>query len=85
MLRSDFTGSEATAKARLYATARGIYDCMINGKPISDQFFAPGASKYDKHLMYQTYDVTELLNEDVNGIGFTLSFGWWNGSQMFVL
>ncbi|WP_161557086.1 alpha-L-rhamnosidase [Paenibacillus amylolyticus] len=85
MLRRDFTVKKPLLKARLYATARGIYDCMINGKAISDQFFAPGSSQYDKHLMYQTYDVTELLIEGMNGIGFTLSSGWWNGSQTFVL
>ncbi|WP_182300213.1 alpha-L-rhamnosidase [Cohnella cholangitidis] len=85
MLRRDFIARKSLKKARLYATARGIYDCMINGEAISDQFFAPGSSQFDKHLMYQTYDVTGLINEGQNGIGFTLSSGWWNGSQTFVL
>ncbi|WP_337099867.1 alpha-L-rhamnosidase [Paenibacillus sp. YIM B09110] len=85
MLRRDFEVRKPLKKARLYATARGIYECKINGKEIDHQFFAPGSSQYDKHLMYQTYDVTPHLTEGVNGIGFTLSSGWWSGSQTFVL
>ncbi|QGQ99202.1 alpha-L-rhamnosidase [Paenibacillus psychroresistens] len=85
MLRRDFSVKRPLKKARLYATARGIYDCRINGREITDQFFAPGFSQFDKHLMYQTYDVTDFLSEGDNGIGFTLSSGWWNGSQTFVL
>ncbi|NQX59678.1 alpha-L-rhamnosidase [Paenibacillus qinlingensis] len=85
MLRRDFSVKGPLKQARLYATARGIYDCRINGRAISDQYFAPGSSQFDKHLIYQTYDVMDLLSEGENGIGFTLSSGWWNGSQTFVL
>lgn len=41
--------------------------------------------QYDKHLMYQTADVTELLQEGENGIGVTLASGWWSDSQTYVL
>lgn len=85
MLRRNFFVQDKIKKARLYVTARGIYECRINGKSVSDEYFAPGASQFDKHLYYQTYDVTNLLNNGENGIGFTLSSGWWNGSQTFVL
>lgn len=85
MLRRDFTALRPIAKARLYVTSRGIYDCRINGKPITDSFFNPGASQFDKHLMYQTYDITSLVKQGDNGIGFTLSSGWWSGSQTFTL
>lgn len=85
MLRRNFFVQDKMKKARLYVTARGIYECRINGKSVSDEYFAPGASQFDKHLYYQTYDVTNLLNNGENGIGFTLSSGWWNGSQTFVL
>lgn len=85
MLRRNFTAANPVGSARLYVTARGIYDCRINGQPISKQYFAPGAGQFDKHLMYQTYDVTNLISEGENGIGFTLSSGWWSGSQTFTL
>lgn len=87
MLRSQFMSAcgKKVKSARLYATARGIYECMINGKKVSEEWFAPGNSQYDRHLMYQTIDVTELIHEGVNGIGVTLSSGWWSDSQTYVL
>lgn len=85
MLRCDFTAAAPVTKARLYVTSRGIYDCCINGKPVTDSWFNPGASQFDKHLMYQTYDITSLIQQGENGIGFTLSSGWWSGSQTFTL
>lgn len=85
MFRRNFTIGKNVKKARLYITARGIYECRINGKNVSDEYFAPGASQFDKHLYYQTYDVTNLICEGENGIGITLASGWWSGSQTFVL
>lgn len=85
MLRRSFWCSGKLKKARLYATARGIYECRVNGRLVSEEYFAPGASQFDKHLYYQTYDVTGLINEGENGVGFTLASGWWSGSQTFVL
>ena len=58
---------------------------MINGRPVSEEWFAPGNSQYDKHLMYQTIDVTELVHEGTNGIGVTLSSGWWSDAQTYIL
>lgn len=87
MLRRDFEVSKEKklASARLYITARGIYDCRINGAGITDTWFNPGASQYDKHIMYQTYDVTPLVASGTNGIGITLASGWWCDAQTFVL
>lgn len=85
MLRCDFQVKQKLVQARLYATARGIYECSINGRRVGDEYFAPGASQYDKHLMYQTYDVTNYLREGVNGIGCTLASGWWCDAQTYNL
>ena len=86
MFGSHFTVSGKKVRgARLYITTRGIYDCCINGKAVTDTWLNPGASQYDKHIMYQTYDVTGLLLEGENGIGVTLSSGWWCDAQTFVL
>lgn len=71
--------------ARLYTTARGIYECHINGKRISEDFFQPGASQYDKHIYYQTYDVTQAFCCEKNVIGFYLASGWWSDSQTFTV
>lgn len=85
MLRRNFSVHGAVRRARLYATARGIYECSVNGQRIGNEYFAPGASQYDQHLMYQTYDITGLLNEGENGIGCILASGWWSDSFSFRL
>lgn len=73
------------AKARLYVTARGIYECKINGQEITDRLLAPGLTQYDKRLNYQTYDITEYLSKGMNGLGITLSSGWWSDAQTFTV
>ena len=86
MLRRRFVVGEAgrtLKKARLYATARGIYRCLVNGAEIDDVYFAPGASQYDHHLMYQTYDITDRLAPGENVLGATLASGWWSDAFSF--
>ncbi len=86
MLRTEFTalGGEV-AKARLYVTARGIYDFFMNGERVSADYFNPGLTRYDKTLLYQTYDVTSLLlpGQD-NAMGAVLAEGWWSGGATFL-
>ncbi|WP_035797890.1 alpha-L-rhamnosidase [Butyrivibrio sp. MB2005] len=86
MLRKEFDVTDKKIKkARLYATARGIYECRINGSKVTDTWFNPGATQYDRHLYYQTYDITEQIKEGKNAIGVILASGWWSDAQTFVL
>ena len=70
-------------QARIYATARGIYDLELNGERVSDDYFAPGLAQYDKHQLYQTYDVTKFLRAGENELQSQLSEGWWSGAITF--
>ncbi|MBR4024583.1 MAG: family 78 glycoside hydrolase catalytic domain [Firmicutes bacterium] len=76
--RKSFSLKDAV-KARLYATARGIYDVTINGHRIEDFILAPGATDYRKRIQVQTYDVTGYLKEQ-NTIELRLADGWYRGS-----
>jgi alpha-L-rhamnosidase len=81
LLRKDFatqTGKKV-ASARVYASALGLYELEINGKPVGDQVLAPGWTNYDKRIQSQTYDVTKLLASGDNVIGASLASGWWAG------
>lgn len=69
-------------RARLYATAMGIYELALNGKKVGDSYFAPGFTSYKTHLQYQTYDVTALLCEH-NSLYATVAGGWAVGSYVF--
>lgn len=76
---------EKLASARLYITARGIYDCRINGQEITEDLLRPGLTQYDHRMNYQTYDITGLMKPGRNGIGVTLASGWWSEAQTFVV
>ncbi len=65
-------------KVRVYASALGIYEFMLNGQPASDIHFAPGWTSYQKTSQYQAYDVTSLIKEE-NEIAFTVGNGWYKG------
>lgn len=79
-LRKDFK-VEDTKKARLYATAHGIYTISLNGVRIKDFILAPGTSQYEKRLQYQVYDVSKLLLVGINRIEVSLGDGWWRGDN----
>ncbi|SFV05623.1 glycoside hydrolase family 78 protein [Pseudoduganella namucuonensis] len=76
MLRTSFTPAKASiAKARLYVTARGIYDVYLNGKRVGDDYFNPGMTQYNKSHLYQTFDVTKYLVPGRNALGAVMGEG----------
>ncbi len=85
MLRTEFkTAVKTIKKARLYVTARGIYEIYMNGKRIGKDCFNPGLTQYNKHHMYQTYDVTAAINpKSPNVLGAIMNEGWWSGNITF--
>lgn len=85
MLRTEVNVEKNIKNARLYITARGIYECRINGQEITEQVLNPGLTQYDKRMSYQTFDITGLLKKGRNGLGVTLSSGWWSDAQTFVV
>src|SRR5439155_10859356 len=60
-LRREFELDRPPVRARLYATARGVYEPRLNGARVGDAELAPGWTEYHRRLQYQTYDVTSLL------------------------
>ncbi|MFT3888187.1 MAG: family 78 glycoside hydrolase catalytic domain [Arachnia sp.] len=65
--------------ARLYATARGIYQAAVNGVRVDDTVLAPGWTAYDKRLRYHAYDVTNHLRVGRNEVSALLGNGWHRG------
>ena len=83
-LRHTFEVSKPVKSARLYATALGAYYPSVNGNlnggQVSDQVLAPGWTDYRQRVVYQTYDVTNLLVVGKNAISFWLAPGWYSTS-----
>jgi alpha-L-rhamnosidase len=84
MVRHEFTLNKKVKNARLYMTARGIYQAWANGTRVSDGYLNPGLTQYDKTQRYQVMDVTENLHQGNNALAIQLGEGWWSGNQTFV-
>lgn len=83
LLRRQFQAKGQPKKARLYVTARGIYDILLNGQRISEDYLNPGMTQYNKTLLYQTFDVTTLIQSGENCWMTQLNEGWWSGNATF--
>ncbi|MEV0797223.1 glycoside hydrolase family 78 protein [Kribbella sp. NPDC050281] len=77
--RRSFELKQPVARARVYATAHGLYQLSANGERVGADELTPGWTDYRERLAYQTYDVTHLLREGENVIGAVLGEGWWSG------
>lgn len=85
LLRTTFTSKKAkVAGARLYITSRGIYEVYINGQKIGDDYFNPGLTQYNKHHLYQTFDVTQHIQSGKNALGVAMAEGWWSGAITYM-
>lgn len=82
VFRREITTDKPLARARLYATAMGIYEVELNGKKLGDRYFAPGFTSYKSYLQYQTYDVTPFMTGH-DTLTATVAGGWAVGSFVF--
>jgi len=78
-LRRGFPLSKPVKHARLYVTARGVFDLQINGESVGRDVFANGWTSHGKRLDTLTYDVTSQLKSGQNAIQARLAAGWYAG------
>ena len=80
ILRKEFKLPDKPVKrARIYATAKGIYELQLNGRRVGDACLTPGWTSYNRRTLYQTYDVTEQVTGGANAIGAQIGSGWYKG------
>ena len=77
-------------KAVLYTTARGFYDCYMNGEKVSGDYFSPGFTDYRLRIDYQEYDITEkVINAEmaiytaIIGKGYYSGFVGYSGAHIY--
>ncbi len=75
--KREFSVSGKLRRARLYATACGVYAPRINGKRLPG-VLAPGCTQYDKRLHYQVYDITPYIARE-NTLEIMVGDGWYKG------
>lgn len=80
LLRREFLAPAKLRRARIYASAKGLYKLFVNGRPVSKDVFRPGWTDYRKRIQYQSYDVTDLIRPgSSNALGVILGDGWYCG------
>ncbi|MEV0810879.1 family 78 glycoside hydrolase catalytic domain [Micromonospora sp. NPDC050200] len=80
LLRRGFRVDGEITRARIYATALGVYRLSLNGQRVGDHELAPGWTDYRKRVQYQAYDVTRQLRQGDNAVGAMLGDGWYSGT-----
>jgi alpha-L-rhamnosidase len=77
LLRRNFNVAKTIRSARIYSTALGTYQLVLNGQRVGNDILAPGWTDYRKRIVYQVYDVTAQVKQGGNAIGAILGGGWY--------
>jgi len=78
--RKEFRIEKSFEKAQILVQAPGFAKFYVNGTNITEDIFISATSDYDKILWYNTYDVTELLQQGINVLGVITGNGFFNES-----
>lgn len=74
--------SKTVKTARLYICGLGLYEAYIKNKQgtvrIGNEYLTPYCNNYDSFLQYQTYDVTDDIEDDCE-LSVILGNGWYKG------
>lgn len=70
--------NKTVKKAVISISATGVYEARLNDKRIGDFILAPGCTSYKSRLQYQTYDITDMINDE-NVLSICLGKGWYRG------
>lgn len=79
LVKGHFVVQEGLKEAYAFTTALGLYNFYINGEKVGADEMTPGWTSYRRHLLYQTYDITDCLNAGLNTAGAIIGAGWYKG------
>ncbi|GAA4245269.1 glycoside hydrolase family 78 protein [Dactylosporangium darangshiense] len=79
LLRGEIRVDGPVERARLYATAHGIYEAWLGGARVGDAELTPGFTQYRTRLQVQAYDVTELVRAGADELTIVVADGWYRG------
>ena len=79
LLTGSFVVRSTVRRARLYATALGLYEAFVNSERAGTVELAPGSTSYDHTLYAQASDVTAAVHAGANTVEILLSDGWFRG------
>src|SRR5207244_1488408 len=74
-LRKQFVLDKKPRRAVVYFSGLGTSELYLNGAKVGDHVLSPGLTDYDKHVLYETFDVTNQLTQGPNAAGLILGNG----------
>lgn len=77
LFRKEFTADKKIIQALAFVSGLGQYEMTVNGKKAGNGFLTPGWTYYDKRVLYNTYDITPLLQQGRNAIGLIVGNGFY--------
>lgn len=78
LMRKEFPVREDVKRAIVHVCGLGHYEMSINGQKSGEALLAPGWTMYDETCLYETHDVTDLLQQGDNAIGVALGDGMYH-------
>lgn len=72
LFRNEFDLSKPVASAYAYVTGVGYYEFYLNGQKVGDHVLDPAITHYQTRTLYETYDITDILDEGDNAAGLWL-------------
>ena len=75
----EFACGKKVLSARLYINSLGLYQVFVNSNKVANDLFTSGWTSYNKRLLCQTYNITNLLKAE-NAVGAIVGDGWYRGN-----
>ena len=84
MLRHEFDLTKKVTRATASMSGLGFSELYLNGRRVGDRVMDPTQSRYDKRVMYVTFDVTGCLHRGRNAVGVILGNGRFYAPRLHV-
>jgi alpha-L-rhamnosidase len=81
IFRKAFSLKAAPARATVNICGLGYYELHLNGHKVGDRVLDPLFTRYDRRVLYATYDVTDQLAVGPNALGVMLGNGFYNSQS----
>jgi len=78
VVEKDIALRKKLSSAYIHISGLGFYELSINGEKVGNDKLTPGWSEYKKTVLYDTYDVTSMLQSDKNTLSVLLANGMYN-------
>jgi len=87
--RKTIDVKDGLVSAKLYTSGLGVYESFVNGQRVGrlmdDETVAydelkPGFTLAKARMLYNTYDITWMLNKGENILSSIVTSGWWTGN-----